>query len=293
MTNARVITVGIDGSESSATALAWAAREANRRGALLRVVHAYSIPVYGDFGAGMALPAMDLSAYDDSQKTGAAEQIAPVRAQFPNVEIELKVEVGAPISTVIDCSKDAELVVIGSRGKGALAGLVTGSVAHAVARRAPCAVVLIPHNEPVPDVKRIVVGTDGSDAAEAAVEWARAEAKLWDVDLTVVHAWEYPYLGARSGVVQPSELMELDAARVLAHSAKLVDQHRDRPRYIHTELMQGSASAALVEEAGVGDILVVGAKGRGALRSALLGSTSSYVIHHATCPVAVIHAPFS
>jgi nucleotide-binding universal stress UspA family protein len=62
------------------------------------------------------------------------------------------------------------------------------------------------------------------------------------------------------------------------------------PVLIETRLLQGTAAAALIEESASADLLVVGARGRGALKAALLGSTSNHAIHHAHCPVVIIRA---
>ncbi len=178
MTKDRVITVGIDGSPASGDALDWAAREAARRGARLRVIHAYSVPVYGGgFGLGLAMPPVEFETLRVTHQDIAEEQLAAIRNAYPTVETELRVECSGPVTTITRAADDAELVVVGSTGAGSIANLFIGSVAHGVAHRAPCPAVLVPaaltpegvaperveHSAPA----RIVVGTDGSPATPA------------------------------------------------------------------------------------------------------------------------------
>lgn len=292
MTNPRIVTVGIDGSETSAVALGWAAREASRRGALLQVIHAYTIPVYGgDFGAVMAFPSVDLEEFQVSHQKIAADQLAPIRASYPELTIETVVESGPPITSIVEGAKDAELVVVGTHGAGSLAALIIGSVARGVAHRAPCPVVLVPNIALRSTVERIVVGTDGSPAADAAMDWADNEARLWDAELTVAHACYYPYHAGHVTTGGGAALMEVDAMMLLSKAGHRLDTRRGGGNEVRTILLPGPPATALVETAADSDLLVVGTRGRGGLKAALLGSTSNQAIHHARCPIAVIHTP--
>jgi nucleotide-binding universal stress UspA family protein len=285
MASHRVLTVGVDGSETSSTALAWAAREADRRDAVLRAVHSYAIPVTGgDFAGSVMYPAVDIEELRSSYVRSVEAQLAPIRSEFPNLSIETHVEVGWPTTMLVDASKDAEMVVAGSHGTGSLAALFLGSVAHHIAHAATCAAVLVPHGTVGPTIRHVVVGTDGSPAADEALRWARHEAALWGAKLSVVHAWDYPYLE----VGMPSQ-MKADAEAVLTKAAAMLEQAGETPVFVETELIQGAAAMTLIGASSTADLLVVGARGRGVIRSALLGSTSSYAIHHARCPVAVVH----
>jgi nucleotide-binding universal stress UspA family protein len=291
MTNRGSLTVGVDGSDDSSCALRWAAREATRRGCALRVVHTYSIPYYGaEFGGLPVYSELSLEALRSSHETLVRDQLAGVVATYPQLEIETVVEAGWAVGAILERSSDADLTVVGASGSGSLAA-VLGSVAHGVAHRSKRPVVLVPNRPVTGDVKTIFVGSDGSGPSAAAVDWALTEAELWGAELTVVHAWEYPYLGPRTGTAEPAELMKLDAAHALADAvAELRVRRPDATAKIHGKLVTGSTAAALADAAADSDLLVVGSRGRGALKSVLLGSTSSAVIHRATCPVAVIHA---
>jgi nucleotide-binding universal stress UspA family protein len=290
MTDPRVLTVGVDGSDTSVLALQWAAREAAKRGATLRAVHAFALPVYGgEMGMGMAPTSIDIEALQEFHDTAVAEQLAPIRATYPALAVESVVEIGSSVGVVVDRAEDAELVVVGSRGAGSVAALLLGSVAHGVAHRAPCPVVLVPDG-PILPIRRIVVGTDGSPAADLAVAWGSSEAALWGAELTLIHVWDHPYTDGGEGTTTSAHLMEVDAMRVLALAAQAAEKHPGHRGEIQRKLLRGSPGATLVHEARESDLLVVGARGRSALRSVFLGSTSNDAIHHAHCPIAVIHA---
>lgn len=149
----------------------------------------------------------------------------------------------------------------------------------------------------VPMAGRIVVGVDGSDEAAAALRWAVDEAKLRGARVEAVHAWVYIPMTttADSGLVpmawtESAELLEAtrDAAARVAEaqvSGVLGDGHD-----VAVSLVQGDASEALLEAAEGAELLVVGNRGRGALREALLGSTSGRVADHAPCPVVIVRA---
>jgi nucleotide-binding universal stress UspA family protein len=284
MERSRRLTVGVDGSETSSAALAWAAREASQRGDTLRVVHTYSIPVYcGDFAGGAIYPAVDLDALRTERMQLVERQLEPVRHMYPALAIETTVDVGWPTATLLDAAKDCELVVTGSHGTGSITALLLGSVAHHVAHRSPCPTVLVPHGEVGPGIRRVVVGTDGSPAARIAAQWARCEARLWGAELVVVHAWDYPYLDLGA-----HREMKAEANAVLQKATALLEK-ADEPITVVATLDQGTPGPVLVDASIDADLLVVGARGRGPVRAALLGSTSSYAIQQARCPVAVIH----
>ncbi len=291
MTETRALVVGVDGSASSTAALDWAAGEAERRHLPLRVVHAFTIPVYGgDGGVEVLYSSADIDAARAHHESLVAEQVEPARAGHPGLAVETRVHTGPATAVLLEEAQTADLVVLGSRGAGSLAALMLGSVAHAVSHRSPCPVVLVSGKAGHPDVRRIVVGTDGSSASAEAVDWAAREATLWDAELTVVHVWDHPYVGVRTGPSEPVELMELDAAKVLASSVEMLRSRGGALPRLHAELVEGSPSAKLIELAADADLLVVGARGRGVLRAAILGSTSNQLIHHAPCPIAVVHS---
>lgn len=149
---------------------------------------------------------------------------------------------------------------------------------------------------------KIVVGVDGSDASREALRWAASEAALRDARLVAVHVFAFMPLTAIGdpGMIPMSagDLPgQLDAERSAAQTeldAAVADAFPDGPpKDFEARLVEGDPSDTLVAEAGDADLVVVGSRGRGGLKSALLGSVSGHVVHHAASPVVVVKAPSS
>jgi len=146
-------------------------------------------------------------------------------------------------------------------------------------------------------MRRIVVGTDGSEHSRAALDWAWDEATLWHASLDVVHAWLYPYAyGHRITVSEPVELVKLDAGHLLDHevSELRARKHKgtgDGDVELHAHLIEGSPSEVILREGKDADLIVVGSRGRGGFLSLMLGSVAHQVSNHATCAVVVVRSP--
>ena len=147
------------------------------------------------------------------------------------------------------------------------------------------------------DSHGIVVAVDGSPSSDAAVDWAARDAALRHVPLTIVHVqpadevgpWlDFPvalpqeYLAERD---RRSQDIVDDALGVVVDA---VSESREFP--VHTMVLTGAKMPALIDVSTAADMIVLGRRGVGGLRGLLLGSTSSTLVHHAQCPVAVIHA---
>ena len=144
---------------------------------------------------------------------------------------------------------------------------------------------------------RIVVGVDGSDEAAAALRWAVEEAKLRGAGVEAVHAWSYVPMttAADSGLVpmawtESAEMLEATQAAAARIAEEQVESVLGADHDVAISVVQGDASEALLEAATGADLLVVGNRGRGALKGALLGSTSGRVADHAPCPVVIVRA---
>ncbi len=144
---------------------------------------------------------------------------------------------------------------------------------------------------------RIVVGVDGSDESAAALRWAVAEGRLRDAQVEAVHAWSFVPMTttADSGLVpmpwtESTEMLEAthDAAARIAEEQ--VTSVLGAGHGVALSLVQGEASEALLEAARGADLLVVGNRGRGALKEVFVGSTSGRVADHAPCPVVIVRA---
>ena len=134
------------------------------------------------------------------------------------------------------------------------------------------------------DMPTVVVGVDGSDCSTAAVRWAEAYADVTGASLVLVTAWHLPTsYGAPVGYVgfDPEE----DARKLVEATAAEVHLPAQR---VTSRVVPGPAGDALIRAAENADLLVVGTRGHGTLAGALIGSTSSYCVHHAGCPVVVV-----
>jgi nucleotide-binding universal stress UspA family protein len=141
----------------------------------------------------------------------------------------------------------------------------------------------------------ILVGVDGSRCAKLAVQWAVLEAAMRNVPLRIVHV-AYPAIGAwAGGGMAPPEgfvqTQEDQAHKVVDDAIEVVDaaiEGNDRLE-VSSEIVWSSPVAALVDLTKEVQMMVVGCRGQGALARGLLGSVSTALVHHAHCPVAVIH----
>lgn len=285
------IIVGVDGSDPSMEALRWAAYEARRRNADIRVVSCYTVPGY-ESSVAVYPNAIDIETLKEGGSAVVGRALEVVAAIDSKLVVEGTAEMCAAVRGVTEAAESDDEIVVGASGHtGFLDGLL-GSVTTGVIHRAHVPVIVVP-SKPSAEVgdtmKKIVVGVDGSPGSLHALDWAYDEALLAGAELTVVHGWVYPYVGARTGVSEPRSQMQLDATEELKTSLdSLGSRLIGGSVHIHPKLTEHTPAEALLEESNDADLVVVGSRGRGGLRSLLLGSVSRTVVHHAICPVAVI-----
>ncbi|MGH9047533.1 MAG: universal stress protein [Acidimicrobiales bacterium] len=143
----RVVVVGVDGSKASSEALVWAAEEARLRGATLRVVHAWSLPM---LNSAEYVPAEVIEEAPAAAEESLAAQVTDVLGSSPEIGMEHEVRQGPPARVILEAARDAELVVVGSRGRGGFSGLLLGSVSAQVAHHAACPVTIVRQARQVP-----------------------------------------------------------------------------------------------------------------------------------------------
>ncbi len=136
------IVVGVDGSDGADAALHFAAEEAQLRGATLNAVHAWTLP------PGLAVPgvAPPLTTEYLDQLAADAEQLldrALADIEDGGPRVERTVVRGSPVTALVEAAADADLLVVGSRGRGGFAGLLLGSVSQQCAHHAPCPIVIV------------------------------------------------------------------------------------------------------------------------------------------------------
>jgi nucleotide-binding universal stress UspA family protein len=275
------VVVGVDGSTRSIGALRWATDEAARRRRPLRVAHALSS--------------------DDPELVAAAKSIvddAVARAAEwrPRLEVAGVVLTGEPVAELLAESERAELVVLGSRGRGTVASLLLGSVSAQIAAHAHCPVLVVHHGQiwarfeaPPWSGRPVLVGVDGSAAADLAVGFAFRESAALGVSLLVVHAWHpsHPsgHHGAPPAILGDAEL-ESERQRLAASISGWRAKYPQVP--VRLSVVSDSAGAALVKASEEAQLAVVGSRGYGGFAGLLLGSASQQLLHHAQCPVLVV-----
>ena len=293
--NARKIVVGFDGSESSRVALTWAMRAAKVRAVPLLLAHAGFAGV-ASVGASATSADDSHDALTQAERTMVTAAIHEAHREVPGVEVESTIVTGLPADALLRLLDGAEMLVVGSRGCGGFAEVLLGSTSLQVATHATCPVVVIrsvDHVEPGPDAGRVLVGVDGSDSSTQALEFAFEEASLRACGLTAIYAWDVPSFQAYGwlSVPQPDSVLpayEREASRLLAEAlAGWTEKFPDVD--VRRVTAHAAPVAALVADSAGAEVVVVGSRGLGGFRSLLLGSVGHGVLHHAHCPVAVVH----
>jgi nucleotide-binding universal stress UspA family protein len=190
------------------------------------------------------------------------------------------------VPTLIEASKEARMLVVGSQGLGALGRLLLGSVGTALIQHAHCPVAVIRAHDATPDPHApVLVGTDRSPASEAATALAFDEASRRGVDLVALHAWcdvgVFPVLGM-DWRDREREGQEVLAERLAGRQEEYPDVH------VRRLLVCDKPAHWLLEQSEHAQLVVVGGRGRGGFPGMLLGSVSSAIAHSANIPVMVV-----
>jgi nucleotide-binding universal stress UspA family protein len=280
------VVVGVDGSDVSSAALAWATRFASLESRPLSVVHACGLPAaMTDFED---LLASERGLRSIGRKI-TAEAEAEARLNDPGLAVSSTVVMGSPGNVMVEASETAALVVVGARGRGAIASVLLGSVSGQVTREGHCPVVVV-RGWAEETHRPVVVGADGTRASTAAVEFAFHQATMHGVPLTILHAtWDPRERPSPVGDLLTDEQRTGLSGGQEPLVAETVAGLRERyPDVRVTEVCRrGPPVRELVAASRGASLLVVGSRGRRLMGSTLLGSVSRRVVERAECPVAV------
>lgn len=277
------VLVGLDGSAESARALSWAATEAQRRQWPLHLMHVV------DDMAWVRLVAGPQEAYP--KQPVVRDALAMLHDWDPGLVVTWSEHAGDPASWLAKGADAARLTVVGSQGRGAVAEAVFGSVTTQLIARTHCPVAVLRSGTPLPRPDAPVVAGIGYDKDEEAVlETAFEQAASRGVDVVVVHAWQVD----ASTVVDHIELQGRPEKDAQQHEDALLSRtvaaaSRRHPTVeVTTYAAHEGAAQTLERHCANAALLVVGARGRGEIGGAVLGSVSQQVVRGATCPVLVV-----
>jgi nucleotide-binding universal stress UspA family protein len=277
------VVVGVDASQAALDAARFAADEARRRRVPLRIVHVLSWPLDS-----LVLPAMDLDV--GGQLRLGAEAVGQRAADLvgaEDLEVQVSVETGDPVTVLRDASEEAQLIVLGGRGIGGIAGLLLGSTAQGLVAHSHCPVVVLPDasGATVSERRSVVVGLETGDADAPVLEFAVGAATDRGTDLVAVHAWQNAVLETAFRSRGPlADWAGFAVDEQLALSEALAGWRDKAPDVVIREVVVRDRPARALVAAGLtAELLVVGHR-----RRLALGSTTHAVLHRATCPVAVV-----
>src|SRR4051794_37719944 len=279
------IAVGVDGSAMSTEALEFALDEAELWNVGLEVVHTLMpADVPSTLAASYTALAYETPLEADALVEAQIET-ARKKGHGRGIEITRTVRMGAPGESLLEASQRAALLVVGSRGRGGFAGLLLGSVSQRCAHhaRSPLAVVRsyggTASASDFPHTARIVAGFDGSPYSELALRWAVEEGIRRGalVEATTV-----------VGAADMQDGRKLVAERVLRDAVDAEHSGSVDVVQVVTSVVVGRGGRTLCAMAEGADLLVVGARGHGAVHNALLGSVADHCLAHAPCPVVIV-----
>ncbi len=279
------VVVGVDGSASSIAALDWATGEAARRRRPLHLLHAYSLARLAATGP------YDITQQFDVVSPNALDR---VRSMEPDVELSWSEPEHSAPSALVDASRVADTVVVGSRGIGAAHAAVTGAVSVQVAAEAECPVVVVREQGGLGTPGGpVVVGVDGSELSVEAVRHAFEQAASRGCGIVAVHAWSLMYEGVPAShamaVIDRDEIEQQAKAALGESLAGFAEEFPDV--VVDRVVVEDYAVDALVRQSDAASLVVVGSRGRGRVRGFLLGSVSQGVMHASACPVLVARTP--
>lgn len=277
------VVVGTDGSQAAQDAVLWAAQWAESLGLPLTVLAALMTRYASASDAPMTSELAEAEA-DQS----LSEAVAAVRKLHPALDVSTLRSSMRPGTALVQASEEAALVVVGTRGKGGVAGTTIGSVAAEVATYAHGPVAVIPANHPWSDDRPIILAFDWGGTTNTTIRYAFGMARRARKPLTVLYAFSW----VRYENDQP--VRNDSFSRALGDPKADIEEElgviaADYPGVDwKLEISPESPEVTLQERSATSSALVMGSRGMGGFRGLLLGSTSRRTIRYSKCPVFII-----
>ncbi len=272
--------VGIDGSDAARDALRWAVRNTAPDTRIV-ALGAWHVPFAMKLM--MAKRSFDVDRLGLAAEAHHAIDTAVAKLGDDGNAVEPLVVEGAAASVLLEHAADASLLVVGRHGTSELRHRVLGSVSRHCATDAQVPTVIVPLGFDRARARNVVVGFDASENSRAALRWAL---DFFDPDarIELVAAVDIsPWLDIESTLERFPKEVEAERQRLLQAAAAVdPDERATRSVVLH------GPKQALTEVAGDADIIVLGARGHGALGSMLLGSVATWMLEQAPCPVAIV-----
>lgn len=286
MTEHAGVVVGIDGSAGSDVALRWAIANTSGFGRV-RPVFTWQYPytVWVPAGVGGA-PAPSGELMQAEAETAAHTALEEFDASSYDPPVVTR---GYPGVVLTGAAADAAMLVVGSRGHGAVASHLLGSIGRYCADHTTGPLVIVPESDDLHTPPRdIVVGVDGSANSDTALRWAIGFADEADT-IRAVNAWNFVV-----GIAYSRPPM--DPRKIAAASREVVEDAADRAcaaagvpgERVQREIADGDPRRVFHDLQDEVDLIVVGSRGRTGLAHMVLGSTTTSIIHHPRCPIAII-----
>lgn len=263
------VIVGYDGSAPSVAALDWGAAEAVARSSMLRIMTCSTPLDATDF--------YEAGAHRRGQLDAATADVA---TRHPGLQVESTATISDPRDGLTENAGAGDVLVVGASSGGIAKRLLMGSVPRDAARHSPCPVVVVHERADGQDLRsqptttdRIVIGVDGSNAADTAIQWACTESGFHGADILVVHAWDHG----------PRDEAQRVVDRAIARCRSLT------PNLVEGQLVAASPIEALVAASRDADLVAIGSRGRSGFTTLLFGSVALAVAELAACPIAITH----
>ncbi|MGO4457104.1 universal stress protein [Streptomyces sp. M-16] len=285
------ITVGLDGSGAGSAAADWAANEADLRGVALELVHAEDWAQYGPFAAPLPEP----------RPQWAEDLLSLTRDRLlrdhGTLDISTRGTSGLAASKVLSSSAaDADLLVLGSRGLGAVAGFIVGSTASVTIPETETPVVLVRsmdgQDRPpghADDAGPVVLGVDLRSNCDRLFAFACEEADRRACPLVVVHGWSLPPVFSYAPALDPGVAREMADGLEATLRGLLSPWEQKYPRLaVDARVVIGQPAIQILDAASGAALVVVGRRIRRPALGARIGPITHAVMHHATSPVAIV-----
>jgi nucleotide-binding universal stress UspA family protein len=282
------VVVGVDGSAASYAAVGWAAHEATMRRLTIKLVYvvAPTLITSAEAPNDTITQAQEIKA---RQILDHARRIVNGVQGEARLKVRVEVRYAGVLATLVDASRDAQMIVVGARGLDEFGWRMVGSVSSGLLHHAQCSVVIVRDPDSVGRGSRddapVLLGIDGSPASEAATALAFDEAARRGVPLVALHAWSdvgvFPILGMDWRVYR-DEGDEVLGERLAGWLEIYPDVQ------VHRRLVCDVPARWLIDESDSAQLVILGSRGRGGFAGLHLGSVSSAVAQSARVPVIVV-----